>query len=91
MSVLGLFQRLFAPRQHTVENPAHLLFVQIRDHGCDCGHMPTEFMEGPHGGLCVNIFCSHCGQGYNVTPVAEWAERIHVDKTYVRAEASRAD
>jgi hypothetical protein len=40
-------------------------------------------MEGPKGGMSVNVFCGRCGQGYNITPVVEIAEIIHVDKRYV--------
>ncbi|MCX5909953.1 MAG: hypothetical protein NTY64_22955, partial [Deltaproteobacteria bacterium] len=39
----------------------------------DCGGM--RFLEGPHGGLCVNIKCSECGSTFNVNPPF-FAERI---------------
>ena len=51
--------------------------------GCvECRTLPKRFVEGPSGGMCVNVFCAQCGQGYNLTPVANWAEKIHVDKRY---------
>lgn len=53
--------------------------------GCvKCSKTPKGFYEGPSGGMCQNVFCSQCGQGYNLTPVAQWAELIHVDKHYVQ-------
>ena len=53
--------------------------------GCvDCDKEPKGFYEGPSGGMSTNVFCSQCGQGYNLTPVAHFAERIHKDESYVR-------
>lgn len=52
--------------------------------GCvDCATKPKYLAEGPSGGLSQNVFCAHCGQGYNLTPLAHWAERIHRDETYI--------
>lgn len=50
---------------------AHTLFVEKK---CpDCGKF--DFLEGPHGGLAVNIKCANCGSEFNVCP--PWfAERI---------------
>jgi hypothetical protein len=53
--------------------------------GCvECKTYPKKFYEGPSGGICTNIFCAHCGQGYNVAPTVQWAERIHKDVRYMR-------
>jgi hypothetical protein len=50
---------------------------------CDCHAKPKMFVEGPSGGMCQNVFCAQCGQGYNLTPLAHYAERIHKDLNYV--------
>jgi hypothetical protein len=53
--------------------------------GCvDCAKLPKGFYEGPSGGMSTNVFCSQCGQGYNLTPIAHFAERIHKDEKYIR-------
>lgn len=53
--------------------------------GCvDCNAKPKFLAEGPSGGVSTNVFCAHCGQGYNLTPIAHWAERIHRDESYIR-------
>ena len=31
-----------------------------------CGSQ--QWFEGPHGGLCTNIFCKHCDVGINIGP-----------------------
>lgn len=52
--------------------------------GCfHCGIEPKAFIEGPSGGMSTNVFCARCGQGYNLTPVAHWAEMIHRDERYI--------
>lgn len=33
----------------------------------DCGG--EDFLEGPHGGLAVNVKCSKCGCKLNITPL----------------------
>jgi hypothetical protein len=59
----------------------------VDNDGClVCTKTPKGFVEGPSGGMSTNVFCSHCGQGYNITPVAHWAELIHVDKRYTEKE-----
>lgn len=69
-------------------SPAETLWNDmIKAGGCvKCTTKPKGFMEGPSGGMCTNVFCEHCGQGYNLTPVAQWAELIHVDKRYIAKE-----
>lgn len=41
-----------------------------------CGR--SNFIEGPHGGLSVNIFCAHppCEAGFNVSPIPGWGQVI---------------
>jgi hypothetical protein len=64
----------------------HRLWNQLVDAGgcVDCDKQPKGFYEGPSGGMSQNVFCSQCGQGYNLTPVAHWAERIHKDEAYIQ-------
>lgn len=55
-----------------------------------CNAQPKGFVEGPSGGISTNVFCSHCGQGYNITPLVHTAELIHVDKRYtIKTEEER--
>lgn len=44
----------------------------------DCGLL--GFLEGPHGGMSVNIRCKACGSEFNVCPPF-FAERISPKKT----------
>jgi hypothetical protein len=55
------------------------LWGQLMENGCiECHQSPPTFIEeGPIGGIFINIFCSHCGQGYNISPLADYAEKIH--------------
>jgi hypothetical protein len=54
--------------------------------GCvECAAKPKFLVEGPSGGMSQNVFCAHCGQGYNLIPVGHWAQKIHVDKGYCDA------
>ncbi|GEM_PF-3524683 len=47
--------------EHTLE---YMLFVEKK---CpDCGKF--DFLEGPRGGLAVNIKCTNCGSEFNVCP-----------------------
>lgn len=53
----------------------------------ECVECDTEsacFYEGSAGGMNLNIFCSSCGQGYNVSPILGWAEKIHKDEKYIK-------
>jgi hypothetical protein len=53
--------------------------------GCiKCNKRPKGFYEGPSGGLSTNVFCSQCGQGYNLTPMVHFAEMIHKDEKYIK-------
>lgn len=59
----------------------------IKARGCyHCDKEPKGFIEGPSGGMSTNVFCSQCGQGYNLTPIAHWAEEIHKDEKYIVKE-----
>ena len=40
-------------------------FVGWIDRRCPDCH-GQDFLEGPHGGMCVNIECSNCGSRFNV-------------------------
>lgn len=41
----------------------------------DC-RKKTKFLEGPHGGMSVNIKCASCSARFNITPAIGHAERI---------------
>ena len=52
----------------------HETEVLLKRRQCpDCGY--TRFLEGPHGGNCINIQCEGCGSEFNVCPPF-FAERI---------------
>jgi len=41
-------------------------------HDCLCPVCGTAtLLEGPHGGLCVNVMCSRCRSKWNIAPI-EW-------------------
>lgn len=48
----------------------------------ECGG-PPKYVCGPSGQMSQNIFCSSCGQGYNVCELINFAEKIHKDKNYI--------
>ncbi len=53
--------------------------------GCpECGCSPIKLHEGPSGGACINVFCADCGQGYNISPIVQWAQKIRKDTRYIR-------
>jgi hypothetical protein len=58
------------------------LYDALKDHCPDCNGK-AHWMRGPEGGACVNVFCGHCGQGFNITPIIGIAERIHKDTRYI--------
>jgi hypothetical protein len=39
-----------------------------------CGN--TKFIEGPSGGLSLNIKCAACGEWFNICPEMEFIEKI---------------
>lgn len=89
----GYWERNVAPRLNDIGllgveplDDKHKLWNRLlKAGGCvDCRKKPKGFYEGPSGGMCTNVFCSQCGQGYNLTPIAHWAERIHKDERYVQ-------
>lgn len=69
-----------------IDSEEEMLWQQlVANGGCvDCTAKPKLLCEGPAGGMCVNVFCGHCGQGYNLTPVAHFAQRIHKDLRYLK-------
>jgi hypothetical protein len=48
-----------------------------------CGLNPPEYMKGPSGGMSTNIFCGKCGEGYNITPIIQSAEKIGKQVRYI--------
>jgi hypothetical protein len=65
--------------------------AMLKAGGCtSCTVKPKGFIEGPSAGLCQNVFCPHCGQGYNLTPLVHRAELIHRDARYIVVENDNA-
>ena len=36
----------------------------------------TSFLEGPTGGLSINIYCAECNSAYNICPPMQFIEKI---------------
>jgi hypothetical protein len=87
----------FRPRQIVPEfkvpdnwqTPNEKLYRQLAKACPECQRTPTYYHEGPAGGANVNIFCAYCGQGYNISPMIKWAEKIRKDKTYINPELNK--
>lgn len=77
--------RITKTKQSSAEAESERLYNHLWSRCEDCGGKANWF-EGPSGGLSTNIFCGHCGQGYNVTPIAQRAEKIHKDTHYIVGE-----
>lgn len=54
-------------REQAVEKgPNHPFPIDLKQ-GCpDCGG--DRFLEGPSGGMCVNLKCANCGSKFNFAP-----------------------
>jgi hypothetical protein len=70
-------------QQYVDETDGGKLYLAMMKRCPECKRGPVKYFEGPHGGACVNIFCGYCGQGYNITPMVEVAEKIHRDEKYI--------
>ena len=79
---MRFLSRLFRRAENNNRAPNELLYEAMMEKCPDCGN-PAEYYEGPSGGMNVNIFCGHCGQGYNIAPAINWAEKIHRDEKYI--------
>ncbi len=49
---------------------------------CDDGYCPVckhdaAMIDGPRGGLCVNVMCRYCGTRLNLTRIARMVEWTH--------------
>lgn len=51
-------------------------WTQIAQSICPHCQQNTQFLEGPQGGLSVNIKCKLCGYWFNVTPTIGIAQDI---------------
>jgi hypothetical protein len=67
----------------SAKTPEAKLYRQISKECPLCHCSPPVYAQGPSGGKIVNIFCTKCGQGYNVAKGMEWAQKIHLDKRYI--------
>lgn len=56
-------------------NSSELLDALYKNMCPDCGG--KEFLEGPRGGMCVNIKCNNCGSKFNISETMRFAERIY--------------
>lgn len=43
---------------------------------CPCG-AETCLLEGPHGGLSINVKCEECGAKYNIPPRPWLPEKLN--------------
>lgn len=59
------------------------LFHEMMKHCPSCHKRPPVYFMGPRGGINQNVFCSSCGQGYNVCDMVEISEPIHKDEKYI--------
>jgi ribosomal protein S27AE len=49
---------------------ARITMALSNDQCPDCG--AVGFRDGPRGGLSQNIFCTSCGNGFNVAPTRRY-------------------
>lgn len=40
----------------------------VRKNKCPDCKVKDQIMEGPHGGMSVNVRCANCGSKFNITP-----------------------
>lgn len=55
---------------------AELMFEQNIMPCCNKPVSEVGFMEGPSGGMCMNITCGGCGQRWNISPSIGFIEKI---------------
>lgn len=89
--MLGFLRKLFRPdlsndEQYVEDTDKGKLFNEMRGQCPDCKLKPPVWLEGPSGGMCINIFCGRCGSGFNITPVVQIAERIGTNPRYILPE-----
>lgn len=65
-----------SPHQHMMQH-FHLstrVGMNIRDGFCPACDSTESLLEGPHGGLSINVKCKKCGNQYNVCGAfgAQW-------------------
>lgn len=65
------------------------LFHQAMKECPGCALRPPEYYEGPAGGMMTNIFCGRCGDGLNVSPQLEYAEKIGNNPRYIQPKYRR--
>jgi len=41
-----------------------------------CCFKPVKYIEGPRGGLCINIECAHCGTRWNICRDTQYIAKI---------------
>lgn len=63
--------------------PQSLSYRALMQRCAECNKKAFWF-QGPQGGMSLNIFCGHCGQGYNVSPPLEYVEKISKDAKYIQ-------
>jgi hypothetical protein len=84
-------KKLFRPplpkgEQYVEDTPQGKLYASLWKRCPDCGVKPPIWVEGPGGGACTNIYCGKCGEGYNVAPIVQFAEKIGQSDRYILPE-----
>lgn len=72
--------------QYVDETDSGKLYLELWKRCPTCHTKPPVYMAGPSGGANQNIFCSYCGQGYNICEMVEIAEVIHKDEKYIQKQ-----
>jgi hypothetical protein len=90
-NILHWLIRLLRPRlpdgeRYVDETPDGELYLSMKRRCPSCDLKPPVWLEGPSGGACINVFCARCGQGYNITPLVQVAEKIYQDDNFILPE-----
>lgn len=97
-NIINTIKRWIHPRlklpsgeQHVWDTVEGKLYQYLATKGCPDCRKGSLFFEGPSGGVCVNIFCGYCGQGYNISPIVGIAERIRKDEQYIETPQEKSN
>jgi hypothetical protein len=71
-----------AGSRYVDDTPEYKTYMQMSKACPSCGLKPPMWVRGPSGTGCTNVFCGRCGEGWNVTPMIEIADKIQQDDNY---------